>query len=109
MKLAILSRNSSLYSTRRLVEAARARGHTVRILDPLRCYMRIAADGFSMHYKGRPMTGVDMVIPRIGASITRYGTAVLRQFELMGARTPNPSDAILRSRDKLREIGRAHV
>jgi len=64
--------------------------------------MRIAADGFSMHYKGRPMTGVDMVIPRIGASITRYGTAVLRQFELMGARTPNPSDAILRSRDKLR-------
>ncbi len=102
MKLAILSRNSSLYSTRRLVEAARARGHTVRILDPLRCYMRIAADGFSMHYKGRPMTGVDMVIPRIGASITRYGTAVLRQFELMGARTPNPSDAILRSRDKLR-------
>jgi len=102
MKLAILSRNSSLYSTRRLVEAARARGHTVRILDPLRCYMRIAADGFSMHYKGRPMTGVDVVIPRIGASITRYGTAVLRQFELMGARTPNPSDAILRSRDKLR-------
>ncbi|WP_164272536.1 30S ribosomal protein S6--L-glutamate ligase [Stenotrophomonas sp. B1-1] len=102
MKLAILSRNSSLYSTRRLVEAARARGHTVRVLDPLRCYMRIAADGFSMHYKGRPMTGVDAVIPRIGASITRYGTAVLRQFELMGARTPNPSDAILRSRDKLR-------
>ena len=102
MKLAILSRNSSLYSTRRLVEAARARGHTVRILDPLRCYMRIAADGFSMHYKGRPMTGVDAVIPRIGASITRYGTAALRPFELMGARTPNPSDAILRSRDKLR-------
>lgn len=90
MKLAILSRNTRLYSTRRLVEAARARGHTVRILDPLRCYMRIAADGFSMHYKGRPMTGVDAVIPRIGASVTRYGTAVLRQFELMGARTPKP-------------------
>ncbi len=102
MKLAILSRNSKLYSTRRLVEAARTRGHTVRVLDPLRCYMRIAADGFSMHYKGRPMTGVDAVIPRIGASVTRYGTAVLRQFELMGAHTPNPSDAILRSRDKLR-------
>jgi len=102
MKLAILSRNSKLYSTRRLVEAARTRGHTVRVLDPLRCYMRIAADGFTMHYKGRPITGVDAVIPRIGASVTRYGTAVLRQFEMMGARTPNPSDAILRARDKLR-------
>lgn len=102
MKLAILSRNSKLYSTRRLVEAGRERGHTVRVLDPLRCYMRIAADGFSMHYKGRPLAGVDVVIPRIGASITRYGTAVLRQFEMMGAYSPNPSDAILRARDKLR-------
>jgi ribosomal protein S6--L-glutamate ligase len=102
MKLAILSRNSKLYSTRRLVEAARARGHTVRVLDPLRCYMRIAADGFSLHYKGRPISGCDAVIPRIGASVTRYGTAVLRQFELMGTYTPNPSDAILRARDKLR-------
>ncbi|MCW4454702.1 30S ribosomal protein S6--L-glutamate ligase [Flavobacterium sp. MXW15] len=102
MKLAILSRNSKLYSTRRLVEAGRERGHTVRVLDPLRCYMRIAADGFSMNYKGRPITGYDAVIPRIGASVTRYGTAVLRQFEMMGTRTPNPSDAILRARDKLR-------
>ncbi|MCL7713168.1 30S ribosomal protein S6--L-glutamate ligase [Stenotrophomonas mori] len=102
MKLAILSRNSKLYSTRRLVEAARARGHTVRILDPLRCYMRITAGDFSMHYKGRPLSGFDAVIPRIGTSITRYGTAVLRQFEMMGACTPNPSDAILRARDKLR-------
>ena len=102
MKLAILSRNSKLYSTRRLVEAARARGHTVRVLDPLRCYMRIASDGFSMHYKGKPIAGYDAVIPRIGASITRYGTAVLRQFELMGSYSPNPSDAILRARDKLR-------
>ena len=102
MKLAILSRNSKLYSTRRLVEAGRERGHSVRVLDPLRCYMRIAASGFSMHYKGRPLTGYDAVIPRIGASVTRYATAVLRQFELMGAYTPNPSDAILRARDKLR-------
>ncbi|MET0808944.1 MAG: 30S ribosomal protein S6--L-glutamate ligase [Pseudoxanthomonas sp.] len=102
MKLAILSRNSKLYSTRRLVEAARTRGHSVRVLDPLRCYMRIASDGFSMHYKGKPISGYDAVIPRIGASITRYGTAVLRQFELMGSHTPNPSDAILRARDKLR-------
>ena len=102
MKLAILSRNSKLYSTRQLVEAARQRGHTVRVLDPLRCYMRIASSGFQLHYKGRSLAGYDAVIPRIGASITRYGTAVLRQFELMGTYSPNPSDAILRARDKLR-------
>ncbi|HJS36144.1 MAG TPA: 30S ribosomal protein S6--L-glutamate ligase [Pseudoxanthomonas sp.] len=102
MKLAILSRNGKLYSTRRLVEAARQRGHTARVLDPLRCYMRIASSGFQLHYKGRSLADYDAVIPRIGASITRYGTAVLRQFELMGTYSPNPSDAILRARDKLR-------
>ena len=102
MKLAILSRNAKLYSTRRLVEAARGLGHSVRVLDPLRCYMRISGDGFDMHYKGRAIAGYGAVIPRIGASITRYGTAVLRQFELMGSYTPNPSDAIARARDKLR-------
>jgi len=102
MKLAILSRNSKLYSTRRLVEAARDQGHSVRVLDPLRCYMRIASDGFSMRYKGKPISGYQAVIPRIGASITRYGSAVLRQFELMGTLTPNSSDAVLRARDKLR-------
>ncbi|WP_313929293.1 30S ribosomal protein S6--L-glutamate ligase [Pseudoxanthomonas sp.] len=102
MKLAILSRNGKLYSTRRLVEAARQRGHTVRVLDPLRCYMRISSNGFQLRYKGRSLAGYDAVIPRIGASITRYGTAVLRQFELMGTYSPNPSDAILRARDKLR-------
>ncbi len=102
MKLAILSRNTKLYSTRRLVEAGRERGHTVRVLDPLRCYMRIAAGAFTMHYKGKPITGYDAVIPRIGNSVTRYGTAVLRQLEMMGVCTPNPSDAILRARDKLR-------
>jgi ribosomal protein S6--L-glutamate ligase len=102
MKLAILSRNSKLYSTRRLVEAARERHHTVRVLDPLRCYLRISSDGFEMHHKGRPIAGYSAVIPRIGASITRYGTAVLRQFELMGSYTPNSSDAIARARDKLR-------
>lgn len=102
MKLAILSRNSKLYSTRRLVEAARERGHTVRVLDPLRCYMKISEEGFEMHYKGALLTDYNAVIPRVGASITRYGTAVLRQFELMGCYTPNPSDAILKARDKLR-------
>ncbi|QWF18171.1 30S ribosomal protein S6--L-glutamate ligase [Lysobacter capsici] len=102
MKLAILSRNTKLYSTRRLVEAAREHGHSVRVLDPLRCYMRIASDGFQMHYKGREIAGYHAVIPRIGASVTRYGSAVLRQFELMETYTPNTSDAILRARDKLR-------
>jgi len=104
MKIAILSRNSRLYSTVRLVEAARKRGHRVRVLDPLRCYMRIAAGVFEIHYKGRALRGLDAVIPRIGASITFYGTAVLRQFEMMGVRTPNSSDAILRARDKLHAL-----
>jgi ribosomal protein S6--L-glutamate ligase len=101
MKLAILSRNSKLYSTQRLVEAARVRGHTVRVLDPLRCYMRIEPGGFHMHYKGRELTDFDAVLPRIGASVTFYGTAVLRQFEMMGVYSPNSSEAILRARDKL--------
>ena len=104
MKIAILSRNASLYSTSRLVDAARSRGHSVRVLDPLRCYMRISSNGFDMHYKGRPLSGFDAVIPRIGSSITFYGTAVLRQFEMMGVYTPNSSDAVLRTRDKLRSL-----
>lgn len=104
MKIAILSRNARLYSTGRLVEAARVRGHSVRVLDPLRCYMRIAAGVFEMHYKGRVLSGFDAVIPRIGSSITFYGTAVVRQFEMMGVYTPNGSDAILRARDKLRAL-----
>lgn len=102
MKIAILSRNAKLYSTARLVEAARTRGHRVRVLDPLRCYMRIAPGDFAVHYKGRALADYDAVIPRVGASITFYGTAVLRQFEMMGVYTPNSSDAILRARDKLR-------
>ena len=102
MKIAILSRNAKLYSTARLVEAARARGHRVRVLDPLRCYMRIAPGDFAVHYKSRALADYDAVIPRVGASITFYGTAVLRQFEMMGVYTPNSSDAILRARDKLR-------
>ena len=102
MKLAILSRNGKLYSTRRLVEAARARGYSVRVLDPLRCYMRIGSDGFQMRYKGARIAGYHAVVPRIGASVTRYGCAVLRQFELMGSYTPNSAAAIARARDKLR-------
>ena len=102
MKLAILSRNAKLYSTQRLIQAGRERGHVVRVLDPLRCYMQIAPGQFLLRYKGKPLVGIDAVIPRIGASVTFYGTAVLRQFELMGAFTPNCSDAVLRARDKLR-------
>jgi ribosomal protein S6--L-glutamate ligase len=104
MKIAILSRNARLVSTQRLVEAARKRGHQMRVLDPLRCYMRIAAGAFEIHYRGRALRGLDAVIPRIGASVTFYGTAVLRQFEMIGVATPNGSDAILRARDKLRSL-----
>ncbi|MEO7916366.1 MAG: 30S ribosomal protein S6--L-glutamate ligase [Dokdonella sp.] len=106
MKIAILSRNTRLHSTIRLVAAGRERGHRVRVLDPLRCYMRIAAGEFEIHYKGRKLTGFDAVIPRIGASITFYGTAVVRQFEMMDVYTANSSDAILRARDKLQALQR---
>ena len=102
MKIAILSRNVRLYSTRRLVEAARARGHVVRVLDPLRCYVRIAPGDVAIRYKGRPVRDIDAVIPRIGTQSTFYGTAVLRQLEMAGVYTPNGSDAVLRARDKLR-------
>lgn len=102
MKIAILSRNSRLFSTRRLIEAARERGHVVRVLDPLRCYVRIAPNDVAIRYKGKEVRDIDAVIPRIGTSSTFYGTAVLRQFEMMGVYTPNPSDAVLRARDKLR-------
>lgn len=101
MKIAILSRNARLYSTQRLVEAARARGHSVRVLDPLRCYMGIG-DGFSLHYHGRALRGFGAVIPRLGAQSTFHGAAVLRQFELLGVPSPNPADGVLRARDKLR-------
>jgi ribosomal protein S6--L-glutamate ligase len=104
MKIAILSRSRSIYSTRRLEEAGKARGHEVRIVDTLRCYMNIASHKPSIHYKAENLTGFDAVIPRIGASITFYGTAVLRQFEMMGVFSLNESVAISRSRDKLRSL-----
>lgn len=104
MKIAILSRNARLYSTQRLVDAARARGHVVRVLDPLRCYVRIAPGSVAIRYKGKPVRDLDAVIPRIGTQSTFYGTAVLRQLETMGVYTPNSSDAVLRARDKLRSL-----
>lgn len=102
MKIAILSRNSKLYSTKRLIEAAKNRGHDVHILDVLRCYMSITSRKPEIHYAGKALEGFDAVIPRIGASVTFYGTAVLRQFEMMGVYPLNESVAISRSRDKLR-------
>ena len=102
MKIAILSRNPKLYSTRRLIEAAENRDHEVRVLDVLRCYMSITSHRPSIHYKGEDLSGFDAVIPRIGASVTFYGAAVLRQFEMMGVYPLNESVAITRSRDKLR-------
>jgi ribosomal protein S6--L-glutamate ligase len=104
LKIAVMSRNSKLYSTRRLVEAGRARGHEVEVVDHLRCYMNIASHKPAVHYKGRALTGFDAVIPRIGASATFYGTAVLRQFEMTGVFPLNESVAISRSRDKLRSL-----
>ena len=102
MKIVILSRNPKLYSTRRLVEAGRNRDHEVRVIDPLRCYMKIVSHSPEIHYKGEKVENVDAVIPRIGASITFYGTAVVRQFEIMGTYPVNESVAITRARDKLR-------
>lgn len=104
MKIAILSRNPRLYSTRRLIEAAEERGHEVMVLDALRVYMNITSGKPEIHYKGEALGGFDAVIPRIGASVTFYGTAVLRQFEVMGVYPVNESVAISRSRDKLRSL-----
>ena len=102
MKLCLLSRNPRLYSTRRLVEAARQRGHEIRVVNTLRCYNNITSHHPSIHYRGELLEGFDAVIPRIGASVTFHGAAVLRQFEMMGVFPVNESVAITRSRDKLR-------
>lgn len=104
MKIAILSRNENLYSTRRLKEAGEARGHEVDIIDTLHCYMDITRSRPAVRYHGKELPYYDAVIPRIGASITFYGTAVVRQFEMMGTFAVNESVAISRSRDKLRSL-----
>ncbi|AXF59945.1 30S ribosomal protein S6--L-glutamate ligase [Leclercia sp. LSNIH6] len=104
MKIAILSRDGTLWSCKRLREAAQQRGHLVEILDPLSCYMNISPAASSIHYKGRQLPHFDAVIPRIGSAITFYGTAALRQFELLGSYPLNESVAITRARDKLRSL-----
>ncbi len=102
MKIAMLARNPDLYSHRRLVEAAEGHGHEIDIINTTRCYMNITTHRPEVRYGGEKLTGYDAVIPRIGASITFYGLAVLRQFEMMGVWPLNESVAIGRSRDKLR-------
>jgi ribosomal protein S6--L-glutamate ligase len=103
MRIAILSRRPSLYSTSRLKEAGKQRGHDMSVVDYLRCYMDITSRRPQVIYQGEPLQ-VDAVIPRIGASNTFYGTAVVRQFEMMGVFVANESQAISRSRDKLRSL-----
>ena len=104
MKIAMLARNPSLYSHRRLVEAAESKGHEIDIINTTRCYVNITAHRPQVKYNGEILSGYDAVIPRIGASITFYGLAVLRQFEMMGVWPLNESVAIGRSRDKLRSL-----
>jgi len=104
MRIAVLSRGPGLYSTKRIVEAGKVRGHDMLIIDYLRCYMNITSNRPMVIYKGEELTSIDAVIPRIGASHTFYGAAVVRQFEMMSKFTLNKSQAITRSRDKLRTL-----
>ncbi|MBL7012841.1 MAG: 30S ribosomal protein S6--L-glutamate ligase [Candidatus Marinimicrobia bacterium] len=104
MNILILSRNKNLYSTKRLFEAGEKRGHTIRVVDYLRCFMNITSKKPTVYYGGESLGKVDAIIPRIGAPHTFYGTAVVRQFETMNTYCINPSDAISRSRDKLRSL-----
>jgi ribosomal protein S6--L-glutamate ligase len=104
MQLALMCQNAGLYSHRRLVEAAKARGHEIDVVNHLKCYINITSHRPSVFYQGKDLPKYDAVIPRIGASVTFYGTAVLRQFEMMGVYPANESVAISRSRDKLRSL-----
>ncbi|APX99105.1 SSU ribosomal protein S6P modification protein [Lacinutrix venerupis] len=106
MNIVILSRNAYLYSTERIVEEGEKRGHKVEVIDPLKCDIIIEKEKPSIYYKDRYLDYVDAVIPRIGASVTFYGCAVVRQFEMMNVFTTVTSDAILRSRDKLKSLQR---
>ena len=104
MKIIVLSRNPNLYSTKRLVEAGEKRKHEMIVVDHTKCDLIIEKKKPQIYYKGKPLTDVDAVIPRIGASVTFYGTAVVRQFEMMKVFTATESQALVRSRDKLRSL-----
>lgn len=112
MKIAILSREPRNYSTRRLREAAIQRGHRVKVLDTLKFSIEVESGAPSLFYRSKPLSHYDALIPRIGASITYFGTAVVRQFQQLDVYTPNPANAIANSRDKLRAfqiLSRHHV
>lgn len=104
MKIAILSRNPKLYSTQRLVEAAKEKGHEVRVVDHLKCIIELEKKNPRIFYNGTYLDDIDAIIPRIGASVTFYGTAVVRQFEMMHVFSAVESQALVRSRDKLRSL-----
>lgn len=104
MKIIVLSRNKNLYSTQRLVEAGKKRGHEIEVIDHLKCNITIEKRNPRIYFKGDYLEGVDAIIPRIGASVTFYGTAVIRQFEMMGVFSTLESEALVRSRDKLRSL-----
>ncbi|KJD36892.1 alpha-L-glutamate ligase [Tamlana sedimentorum] len=106
MNIVILSRNTNLYSTNRLVEEGEKRGHLIEVIDPLKCDIIIEKEKPTIYYKDRYLDYVDAIIPRIGTSVTFFGCAVVRQFEMMGVFTSVTSDAIIRSRDKLRSFQR---
>jgi ribosomal protein S6--L-glutamate ligase len=102
MKIAILSKGAANYSTQRLKEVAISRGHQIRIVNYAKCYVTVEKNNPEIHYKGHPLVGFDAIIPRIAQSYTKYGSAVVRQFEMQGVYTTASSIAIVRSRDKLR-------
>lgn len=104
MNIAILSRGPGNYSTKRLKEEAEARGHNVRVINHTKCYVTIERNNPVVRYEGEDLSDIDVIIPRIGTSVTKYGTAVVRQFEMQGVFTTSSSIAINRSRDKLRSM-----
>src|SRR5690606_10114463 len=104
MRIAVLSRNPELFSTKRLIEAAVNRGHEALVIDHLKCDIIIEQNGPAILYKGEKLKNIDAIIPRIGASVTFYGTAVVRQFESMKVFSALESQSIVRSRDKLRSL-----
>ncbi|MGJ8683273.1 MAG: 30S ribosomal protein S6--L-glutamate ligase [Nonlabens sp.] len=106
MKINILSRGNTLYSTKRMVEEAQAAGHPVKVIDPLKCDIKLERQKPTVYYKGERLEKPDAIIPRIGASITFYGTAIVRQFEAMNCFTTVSSQALVRSRDKLQSLQR---
>src|SRR5210317_1276733 len=104
MNIIILSNNKNKYSTKRLVEEAKSKGHNVEVIDPLRCYLNLSTNNPMVFYKRKKLDYADAVIPRIGASVSAYGMAIVRQFEIMGIFCLNTSNSIGISRDKLRSM-----